>query len=56
MEKKSFERNDYLESLLRLRAEKPHVFKTLSPALRISVGHYAELKSKSEARKGDRAA
>lgn len=37
-EKKSFERNDYLESLLRLQAEKPHVFKTLSRAGRQRLG------------------
>lgn len=56
MGKKKFERNDYLENLLVMQRDKPHVFKTLSLALRISVGRYAELKSKHEAEKGSRAA
>jgi hypothetical protein len=56
MTQSKFESNEYMESLLRLQAEKPEVFKTLSPALRISVDRYAELKANQDAEKGSHAA
>ena len=48
--KKEFEPNDYMEGLLKLQIEKPRVYQSLSLALRISVGRYAQLKSEHEAR------
>ena len=46
-----YERDEYMESLLTMQAEQPHIFKVLSPALRIAVGRYGQVKSKCAAEK-----
>lgn len=46
-----YERDEYMEGLLIMQAEQPHVFKTLSPALRIAVGRYGQIKSECEVKR-----
>jgi hypothetical protein len=51
-----FQPNEWLETLLRMQADEPKRFATLSPALKISVGYYERAKEKARQPEGKRAA